>query len=284
MGKWYNKFVVGNPNKEDFTSKDLPSDRIEQFFDVIKLRFLEMVKGNLIYALFSLPLLGWSLFFFFAVAQTEKSDVAAILENGDMIISYLTICIPLYAIMGPAKAGLHYCLRNWVWNERATIGEHFWKEFKRSFWKAIFLNLVSAMALFATIFWVKMLFNIGGTVARVGAYALVVVYAVYLMSTIYHFPQLVTYNLTLKQIYKNSFIYTVVQFPRTLLAVLIYAVLAVLCYVLRQVVLVVALSIGMSFVFLGQTVYSNYLFDKYVNEPDKRRRGMSPEPVKRKRK
>ena len=40
MGKWYNKIFVGNPDKEDFTSKDLPDDRIEQFFDVIKLRFL----------------------------------------------------------------------------------------------------------------------------------------------------------------------------------------------------------------------------------------------------
>lgn len=282
MGKWYNKWVIGNPNKEDFTSKDLPSDRIEQFFDVVKLRFLDMVKGNLIYALFSLPLMIFTLYFFFAISQTEADGLTAIL-SGDLIPSYLIFCIPLYAIMGPAKAGLHYCLRNWVWNERATIGEHFWKEFKRSFWKALFLNLVSGMALFATVFWATWFLQNENLFMRICAYAIVVAYIIYLMSTIYHFPQLVTYNLTLKQIYKNSFIYTVAQFPRTLLAVLIYGVLAVLCVVLWQVVSVVAMSMGMSFVFLGQTVYSNFLFDKYVNEPDKRRRGMSPEPVKRNR-
>ena len=71
MGKWYNKIFVGNPDKEDFTSKDLPGDRIEQFFDVIKLRFLEMVKGNLVYALFSLPLVIWTLFFWYMISQAD---------------------------------------------------------------------------------------------------------------------------------------------------------------------------------------------------------------------
>ncbi len=283
MGKWYNKIFVGNPDKEDFTSKDLPGDRIEQFFDVIKLRFLEMVKGNLVYALFSLPLVIWTLFFWFTISQADKSDAVSLVSDDRALRLYLLVSIPLYAIMGPAKAGLHYCLRNWVWNERATIGDHFWKEFKRSWWKSMVLNLVSAMVLFAAEWWISffILNSEKYPAMRIGAIIVAIIAIVYFMSSIYHFPQLVTYNLTLRQIYKNSFIYTVVQFPRTLLAVLIYVALGFLCYVLRQVLLVVAMSIGMSFVFLGQTVYSNFLFDKYVNPPEARRRGMSPEPKKR---
>ena len=194
------------------------------------------------------------------------------------MLSYLLICVPLYAITGPAKAGLYYCLRNWVWNERATIREHFWKEFRRSFWKALLLNLFSAMLLFAGVWWIATLMMNAEAHGwmRYAAIVIGIAMAAYFMSSIYHFPQLVTYQLTFRQILKNSFIYLVVQFPRTLLAVLIYILTAVICYFLGQILLVVILFMGMSFVYLGQMVFSNFLFDKYVNAPEDRRKGMAP--------
>ncbi|MBP5661651.1 MAG: DUF624 domain-containing protein [Clostridia bacterium] len=277
--QWYQKIFVGNPNKADFTVKDLPKTRREQFFDVIKLRFTGMVTGNLLYTLFALPLLFWTLYFWFAVSQIQGQENIAEVLQGNLLISFLTFCVPLYAIMGPAKAGLHYCLRNWAWNERATVKEHFWKEFKRSFWKALFLNLFTAMVLFAGIWWISVcLLNAETYPALKFVAALIaVVMGLYFISSIYHFPQLVTYNLKVRQILKNGFIYTFVQLPRTLLAVLAYLALALACFFLWQVLLVVFLTMGMSFVFLAQTVYSQFLFDKYVNDPSKQRRGMAPQ-------
>ncbi len=278
MGKWYDKIFIGNPNKEDFTAKDLPKNRREQFWDVVKLHFLDMVKGNIIYAAFAIPLMIWALFYWYSITVLKEQEAMEILRQGDTVLSFLIFCVPLYTIMGPAKAGLHYCLRNWAWNERATVGEHFWKEFKRSFWKSLCLNLINAMVLFAGVWWTSMLSLAGDEhpALRIVAVVVMVLVIAYFMSSIYHFPQLVTYNLSIVQILKNSFIYLVAQFPRTLLAVIIYAALAVICYVLRQALLVVALTLGMSFVFLGQTVYSNYLFDKYVNAPSEQRKGMAP--------
>ena len=279
-GKWYNKIFIGNPDKKDFTVRDLPKTRVDQYFDVVKLRFSGMVLGNVLYMLFALPLILFSLYYWFSVASLAQDEAIQQVFTGqeNLLLSYLLICVPLYAITGPAKAGLYYCLRNWVWNERATIREHFWKEFRRSFWKALLLNLFSAMLLFAGVRWVATLMMNAEAHGwmRYAAIVIGIAMAAYFMSSIYHFPQLVTYQLTFRQILKNSFIYLVVQFPRTLLAVLIYILTAVICYFLGQILLVVILFMGMSFVYLGQMVFSNFLFDKYVNAPEDRRKGMAP--------
>lgn len=275
MGKWYNKFFVGNPNKDDFSAKDLPKTRVEQYFDVVKLRFSSMVTGNLMYMIFALPLIIFTLYFWFAVAQTE--DISKF-TTSDSLRFYLLLFIPLYTITGPGKAGLYYCLRNWCWNERATVKEHFWKEFKRSLGKGLFFNFFNATLLYAVVFWIEtMMLNAERYPAFKYAAILVAVLAViYFMSSIYQFPQLVTYNLTIRQIMKNSLIYLIVQFPRTLLAVIIYIAVAALTYYLVQVLLVVMLFMGLSFIFLGQFILSDFIFDKYVNAPEKRRKGMAP--------
>lgn len=278
MGKWYNKIFVGNPNKEDFSAKDLPKTRFEQFIDVIKLRFSSLIMGNLIFALFSLPLLIFGMFLLFGISFAESSEIDFGVNYADHINLFLLVSIPLYTITGPATAGLYYCIRNWIWNERATIKEHFWKEFKRSFWKAIFINFFNSVLMYAYVFWMDiMLSNVAEyPIFKILAIVLTVVVILYYMSSIYHYPQLVTYNLSLKQIFKNSFIYLVVQFPRTLLAVLAYIALIALTFVLWQVLSVVMLCIGISFAFLAQMILSDFIFDKYVNEPERRRKGMAP--------
>ena len=279
MGKWYNKIFIGDPNKEDYSAKDLPKTRLDQFWDVLRLRFSGLLTGNLLYTLFALPLVLFATYYWFAIGQMDADKLNEnLFSENSTVLSFLLICIPLYTLMGPAKAGLHYCLRNWCWNERATIREHFWKEFKRSWKQACLLNFINALALYATAFWVLFLIlnQDKYPVFRFLAIAIVVLASFYFMTTIYHFPQLVTYNLKLKQIYKNAVIYTVAQMPRTLLAVAIYLVLAALCFFLSQVFVVVFLTLGMSVVFLGQTVYSQFLFDKYVNPDDKKRKGMAP--------
>lgn len=282
MGKWYNKIFVGNPNKEDFTAKDLPKTRVEQFFDVVKLRFSSLITGNLIFALFAVPLMVFSLFLLFGINFAETSEIDFGVELSDHLNLFLLVAIPLYTIMGPATAGLYYCIRNWIWNERATIKEHFWKEFKRSFWKSIFINFFNSLLMYAFVFWMDILVSNTAEypIFRILAIVLLVVVVLYYMSSIYHYPQLVTYNLTLRQIFKNSFIYLVVQFPRTLVAVLAYLVLIVLTFLLSQVLSVIMICIGISFAFLGQMILSDFIFDKYVNPPERCRKGMAPKDKK----
>ncbi len=275
MGKWYDKIFIGNPNKEDFSAKDLPKTRTEQFFDVIKLRFGGLITANLILALFMIPLVMSAIYFFFMAKNMnaiEGIDVTFV----ELLDLYLLINVPLYTLMGPATAGMYYCIRNWVWNRRATIGEHFWKEFKRSWKQSAFLNLFNSVLCYATFFWIRFLHLNAGEAAPYISVPLVCIVALYYISSIYQYPQLVSYNLTVKQIMKNSIIYMCVQLPRTLIAVILYLALGILCLSFAQLFLAVAMSIGLGVVFLGNMILSDFLFDKYVNEPENRRKGMAP--------
>ena len=278
MGKWYDKIVIGNPNKEDFTAKDLPKTRVDQFLDVIKLRFGGLVTANLIVGLFGALLMLWMFFCWFTFTAMTKEEAVEWAQSADLWLIFFMVSIPLYTLMGPAMAGLYYCLRNWIWNRRATVGEHFWKEFKRSWKKAAFFNLFDSTLFFAGFWWLWRFSLVMDQqpIFKVLSIVIIMLISVYYMTSIYHFPQLVTYNLTIKQIFKNSFIYFVVQFPRTLAAVIIYLALIVLCVMLSQVFLVVAMSLGLAIVCLGNMILSDFMFDKYVNPPEERRKGMAP--------
>ena len=107
MGKWYNKIFVGNPNKEDFTAKDLPKTRMEQYFDVIKLRFGGMVTANVVFALFAIPLLLWTMYFWFMLNNANTETALNLIADPGLWEFYLFVNIPLYTIMGPALAGLY---------------------------------------------------------------------------------------------------------------------------------------------------------------------------------
>ena len=279
MGKWYNKIFVGNPNKEDFTAKDLPKTRMDQYFDVIKLRFGGMVTANVVFALFAIPLLLWIMYLWFWVNYSADGveNVVNVADPG-LWEFILFINIPLYTIMGPATAGLYYCIRNWIWNERATVGEHFWKEFKRSWKRSLALNFINSGLMYAGFFWLhRMYLSMGDyPILKWLSVTMVVVLLLYYMSSIYQFPQLVTYDLKVTQIIKNSFIYLIVQFPRTLIAVLVYGLGIALCAWLGQILLVVAMSLGVSFMALANMILSDWMFDKYVNKPENRRKGMAP--------
>lgn len=278
MGKWYNKIFVGNPNKEDFTAKDLPKTRMEQYFDVIKLRFGGMVTANVVFALFAIPLLLWTMYFWFMLNNANTETALNLIADPGLWEFYLFVNIPLYTIMGPALAGLYYCLRNWMWNQRATVGEHFWKEFKRSLWRALALNFINSGLFYAGFFWLHRFYLSMETypVLKWVSVTIAVLLVLYYMSSIYQFPQLVTYDLKVIQIIKNSFIYLIVQFPRTLVAVLVYGLALALCIWLGQILLVVAMSLGVAFVALANMILSDFIFDKYVNKPENRRKGMAP--------
>ena len=278
MGKWYDKIFIGNPNKEDFSAKDLPKTRMEQFFDVIKLRFGGLIFSNLFVALFALPLIIWAMYNWFLFTEMDREQAVGVVSDPQMWLFFLGGCIPLYTLIGPAQAGMYYCLRNWIWNRRATVGDHFWKEFKRSWKQSAFFNFFNAALFYAGVWWVFLCYlNMERyPILKYAAILLIFLLALYYMSSIYQFPQLVTYNLKIGQIFKNSFIYLLAQFPRTLLANVAYLLLIVACFMLGSVLMAVAMSIGISFVCLANMILSDYLFDRYVNAPEDKRKGMAP--------
>ncbi len=113
-----------------------------------------LITVNLLYVIFLLPLIIFSLFSYFAVVQKTAMD-GSIEPNllKSAFNTYLLMFIPLYAIAGPAKAGVHYVLRNWSWGEQASPVKDFFKEFKRSWKKGLVVNLLVGVLIYAIWFW-----------------------------------------------------------------------------------------------------------------------------------
>jgi len=292
MGKWYDKWMLGNPNKPDFTLKDLPKTRFDLFIDAVKMHFLGMISLNLIYMLFLLPLILFSLMMVFVVInEIATLNTDSISTYLDTILKYLDfyvlIAVPLYTIAGPAKAGMHYVIRNWSWGEQANIRNEFWKEFKRSWKTAMLLNFITGLVIYATVFWVRLLLTpenvkLHPIFPYIGVF-IAFMALIYLIASMFSFPQLVTYTLKTRQIIKNSFLFFIAQLPKVTLAALCFLSVLALCYLFKGISVVIFLTMGVSFIVLAKTIFCGYVFDKYLNTDDQlKRKGMAPTNKERK--
>ncbi len=290
MAKWLQKIINGNPNKKDFTTADLPDNRFDQFFDVIKTRFTGLITLNLLYIIFILPMLilGIWIFILGLPEMTKLELVDMDFKNfSGYVSSFLTICIPLNAIAGPATAGMYYVLRNWSWGEHARPGSDFWMEFKRSWKLSVPYNALSAMFIYACFFWLLNA-NINQQMPEALKYIVAgivtILLVVYLFMDVYVYPLMVTYKLTFRQLLKNALLIALARVPQTIAYVLSVAAFVILVCLLWQVTAVALLIIGFVLLALAKMLVANSAFDKFNTQltggTAPTRRGLSPKKDK----
>lgn len=293
--KWFEKFKKDKTNKKDFTKEDLPDNRFDQFFDVIKTRFTGLVTLNLLYAIFILPMLLLFLWIFiFALPEYESKFPST--EPLHMLVSFLNdfllICIPLNTIAGPATAGAHYVLRNWSWGEHARAGSDFWMEFKRSWKTSALYNALSSVLIYACFFWLCNAFgmtNNGGIplpeyVRFILAGIVSIVMILYLLMDVYVYPLMVTFKLNFKQLLKNALLLALARIPQTIGYLLGCALFVVLVCLLWQITTFALLIMGFVLVILAKMLVANSAFDKFNQQLTggkmPTRRGLSPKKDK----
>ena len=86
---------------------------------------------------------------------------------------------------------------------------------------------------------------------------------IFAMMNMFIFPMLVTYKLKVRQIYKNAFIFTIVELPRT---VLMFAISAGIFYLSIRFYIIPMFIIGITLPMLISVSYANWVFDKYLNK------------------
>ena len=155
FGKMMNSFYYGKSGKGDFRKEDLPKNRWQLFWEMLRVRFASLCRLNLMTIAAWLPLIiliGYCVTTLFNVlmirgqydtylangdmGQLTEEQIAALANidldqwMADMAISLMsTFClwaIPCIAVTGPVQAGLAYVTRNWSRDEHAFI----WADFK----------------------------------------------------------------------------------------------------------------------------------------------------------
>ena len=100
-------------SKKQFSENDLPSNRKEVFFDVLKLHYFSLIKIGLIILLFALPLFIINFFkdysFIIAHESGESNVVILIVLCSIEVLAVLLMSIPV--------AGLGRIYREYAWLE-----------------------------------------------------------------------------------------------------------------------------------------------------------------------
>lgn len=211
------------------------------FFEILQRKFWNLVKINLMYVLFNLPavLAGMFIMFFFFpnIFPNAMEDPDYFLMDTIMKFILLTVmtCIPMIAV-GPAQAGFTYILRNYAREEHAFIWSDFKDAAKSNLKQSLIVGTINFFITFLTLisigfYWVHIgSGEIPDVAGAIGLVVMVMIFTLFVCMNIYIYPVMVTFDLTLKQIYKNALIFALIKFLPNLGIVLLNALLIFLSF------------------------------------------------------
>lgn len=186
---------------------------IKLFFEILGVRFWKIIEVNLLYSLFYLPVLFAFTFF----AYVNNKNIALIL-GGIMIIAFLVL-------WGPATSGVFKIMKNFAQDKHSFIMSDFTQTFKSNFKNACIIGVVDILLLSSIIagMWVypALAEQTGSKIMYVFLAVSLSVGVTFIMMNFYMFPMLVSTDLSLKNIFKNSFALMFVELKRNVLTLLI---------------------------------------------------------------
>ncbi len=241
----YNKPGPGVNKEEPEKSK------IIVFFQIYLRRFWDLIKVNLLFIFFNIPAL-LLVYFLFGLSY---NTLQGFLKEGGTLFSFIAfaafsalfLCVPVITT-GPAQAGFTYVLRNYSRQEHAFImsdfKEHTGKNFKQGFLISV-IDFLILIFLLADIY-ISIKSGMNSIIVGLFVCFISLVLVLFLMMHFYIYPMLVTFNLSLKHIYKNALIFSIVKFFPNLgilfvcfvLSTILFLVLPVLAFVLFPLITV----------------------------------------------
>jgi len=289
----------GNKPGKGISREQIEAEReklsIGGFFKIYKRKFWQMVQLNMLTFLFYIPLL---LFFVFLIApflinspQVEMNGIAQASYNSlwklldvsvkgalsgnlvvqdfimKLLIGTFFVAVPVVAI-GPVQSGTAYLLQSFIRERPVFLTHDFFKNAKKNFGQSLlvsFINiLLTALFGYAIYFYKTMAVPGSSFIWVVGLAFILIIFVVFILMNLFIYPMIVTFNVTLKQLYKNAFFLAMTSFFKGLLvlvidAALIYAVYTVFLNNIQMLALALA-----GFVFTTIGLINNYFSFKYI--------------------
>ncbi|MDD3867761.1 MAG: DUF624 domain-containing protein, partial [Eubacteriales bacterium] len=225
-----------------------PRSAFAMFFVLLGRKFWKLISINLMYLLFSLPILILSMFaanYFLAItvpvltvdnlAQVlEQAGFAEFLQEGvtieefaatQMLTLFITLGVMITGlsliVSGPVHAGVTYILRNYSREEHAFVWmdfkDHARRNFRQSLLAGLFSLLVTIVFVFNLAFYSQSAF-VGNPYLRTILFSvMLILFIFWTIMQMYLYPMMVTFNLSLRQLYKNAFLFTFMRLPLNLL-------------------------------------------------------------------
>ncbi len=295
FGKLMNNYYYGKSGKGDYKRDDLPRNRWQLFWEMLRIRLSGLFRLNLMTAIAFLPLIYVLVVMVNAlfshlvglsevVADPEQAALAAevIKESPNQIYSILfsalVMAIPAIAITGPVQAGMAYITRNWARDEHAFIWADFKDAVKENWKQALGVSIITGLApIIMLVCW-----QYYGGMAQTSSMLYVVPQVltmalgiIWMMSLVFMYPMMVTYKMNLRTVIRNSLLLTIGRLPQTAgvrLVMLVPTLIAVLVAFYTPYMMYALMALAGYYILLGnalarfvQASFTNATFDRFIN-------------------
>jgi len=254
-----------------------PKSRFRIFFEVLGRKFWNIVKVNMLFGIFNIPAIiflavfaGYLQLLLTQNAGLSPEDMVSNLFFGTIPLMSIFICLPLITV-GPAQAGMTYILRNYSREEHAFIWvdfkEHALKNFKQSMIVGLINTVFTVLVILDIYFYLN--FRTDNLLIVAASAFIIVAFVIFMMMSMYIYPMMVTFDLTIKQLYKNAFLFAIMKFfPNLLILVVIFVLLFFsFYYPVIGYILFIFITMGLISFITNFYVYSK--IDKYMIQPVK---------------
>ena len=305
--KLMNSYFYGKSGKGDYRKEDLPRTRWQLFWEMLRVRLAGLMRLNLVYMIVWLPTIFVLVFgavslTYSAFPDDEAVDPAAIVEEGELaseqadpvhleawdpaeaasairsvIWITLLLLVPCITITGPFTSGLSYVTRNWARDEHAFAFSDFWDAVKANWKPSLVVSFItSLMPMILYLCWTYY-----GQLASQNALMVVpqtvsvMVGLIWSLSVTYTYPMLVTYQMRLRDVLRNSLLLAIGRLPMSVGIRLLHCVPVLIAFLLAMAnlnLLWVILGLAGYYIIAGfglsrfvTASYTNGVFDKYIN-------------------
>ncbi len=295
FGKFLNNYYYGKAGKGDYRRDDLPQNRWQQFWEMLRVRLAGLFRMNLMTAVAFLPVmyvvivtlnaLFAHMIILSEVAADRAAATAEYLRMADnsaqevysILFTGCLMLIPAVALTGPVQAGMAYVTRNWARDEHAFVWSDFLDALKGN-WKqalgaALITGLMPLVVLVCYQFYGAMTKNSAFfIVPQMLALALGLVWA---MALTYLYPMMVTYQMGFGTLLRNAVLLALGRLPHTAgvrLLMLVPAAAAGLAAFFTPYWMYAVMALAGYYLLIGNALarfvyaaFTNAAFDRYIN-------------------
>ena len=282
FGKMMNNFYYGKSGKGDFNKDDLPTNRWQLFWEMLRVRFSALIRLNLMYVVAWLPtmivLMIGALSLTTGMITEDGQVVENVVEQAQSILFFtLVLLIPCVTITGIVTPGVAYVTRNWSRDEHAFIWSDFKDAVKENWKQGIVLSLVTSLVPII----VYTCWNFYGSLASTQSAFMMVpqvlvlmVGVIWYLAITYMHPLIVSYKLKMKDVLRNGVLLAIARLPMSVGIRLLHCLPMVigvgLAFFVSPMYCILGLFayyliIGFSLSRFVTASYTNGVFDRFIN-------------------
>jgi uncharacterized membrane protein YesL len=254
-----------------------PKARILVFFEVLSRKFWNIVKINFLFFLLNLPAIILTLFLSAHVVQLviPQEELTGFINADGVLLGAFPVllclvCIPAITV-GPAQAGMTYILRNYSREEHAFLFSDFFETAKKNMKQSLIVSTINTVISLILVHDICLYSRMSAQSSLMSLATVLLAFALILffMMNMYIYPMMVTFKLTVRQIYKNALLFSLIRFfPNLAVLTVCFAIVIIPFLIQPFIAFPVFIFITMGLISFITNFYTYAIIEKYMMKDD----------------